>query len=386
MDLATLSNPGLTRPVYLWAGQPTIDLQRVKFPDIPIDVRAHLRAHQEQGVAALRSLGVNIAFLSMNWGFPPEIEREHWREFAQARRLYNEAGIDVLAYVQASNCVASGSFADADWFALDHRGRRIPYYHRRFMTCWNHEGWIQQVRTQALRALEAGAQGVFFDNVWMGATPWVLGGALGGFAGCACGRCHAAYRRDTQHSIPVRLENDRPSESWLRWRAGIVQQRFADWCSAIRAHTPGAMVSSNSCDVVLRDTTGLFGLDYHALAPLQDALLVENVAMPRYDAARRRLVANALPLKAVRAAASGKPIFAVTYEHGIGLDASPSPRRLRRAICEGHCGRRRARAQRIRVPRPRRQIQRHYRAGLSAGTLEHCAALRLAPRPCLAFP
>jgi uncharacterized membrane protein YbhN (UPF0104 family) len=59
--------------------------------------RAHARSAQE-----LADQGVNLAFLSMNWGFPPEQERSHWRAFAEARRVYNQCGISVIGYVQAS--------------------------------------------------------------------------------------------------------------------------------------------------------------------------------------------------------------------------------------------------------------------------------------------
>jgi hypothetical protein len=320
--------------VYLWAGNATIELQRAKFPDIKIDTAAHLQAHEPLGAHTLARTGIDLAFLSMNWGFPPEIERHHWREFAQAVQTYQAAGLRAIGYVQASNCVSTGTYAGAGWFARDRAGRRVPYYHKRFMTCWNDPEWLRAVEANALRVLAAGAAGVFFDNVWMGATPWTLGRAVGGFAGCACPRCTEAFRRDTGLEIPGFLDDDEPSERYLRWRADVVRTRFARWREAIAERAPGAVVLANNCDVILRDTIGLFGLDFMNLAPLQDALLVENVAMPRYEPARERLVANAIALKAVRASVPGKPVLAVTYEHGIGIDGLPSVRNLRRAVTE----------------------------------------------------
>jgi hypothetical protein len=325
---------GLTQPVYLWAGQATIALQRIKFPDIGIDTHAHLEAHEPAGTRVLAGLGTNLAFLSMNWGFPPEIEQQYWREFERAVATYRATGISVFGYVQASNCVSTGSYTRADWYARDRRGRRVPYYHGRFMTCWNHTGWLDQVKGHALRALDAGAAGVFFDNVWMGATPWTLGRAVAGFAGCACVRCAAAYQQNTGLRIPSFVDSDAESQRYLQWRASVVRGRFAEWRNAIKTQAPHAHVLANNCDVILRDTLGLFGLDLSALAPLQDALLVENVAMPHSDERRGRLVANAIVLKAVRALAPGKPILALTYEHGIGLDRLPSAPRWRRALVE----------------------------------------------------
>src|SRR5262245_63763378 len=89
-------SPGRAHPVYLWAGNATIALQRVKFPDIRIDTAAHLQAHEPLGAYCLANTGIDLAFLSMNWGFPPEIERQHWRDFEQAVLTYRTAGVSVL--------------------------------------------------------------------------------------------------------------------------------------------------------------------------------------------------------------------------------------------------------------------------------------------------
>jgi hypothetical protein len=334
IDPGTELRPGRTRPVYLWAGNATIALQQVKFPDIPIDVAAHIEAYQPIGLRALSALNTNLAFLSMNWGFPPEIERQHWDEFAQAVQACRVSGIAVLGYVQTSNCVSAGSYQHADWYARDRTGRRVPYYHGRFMTCWNEPRWLAEVEAHALRVLAAGADGVFFDNLWMGATPWTLGRAVSGFAGCACARCRQAYHADTGAHMPFFIDAGAASTRYLIWRAQVVRTRFARWRSVLKEHAPQTLVIANNCDVILRDTTGLFGLDLQALSSLQDALLIENVAMPHYHAGRRRLVANALVLKAVRAIAPDKPILALTYERGIGLDRLPGTRRLRRTFAE----------------------------------------------------
>jgi hypothetical protein len=322
------------RGVYLWAGSATIDLHRAKFPDRAIDRDAHMHAHSPAAADALAERGINWAFLSMNWGFPPELETTHWMEYELAARTYNAAGIRVIGYVQASNCLASGSYADRDWYAVTPTGRRIPYFRNRLMTCWNAPAWIEEVGRNAERAIELGGDGVFFDNLWMAATPWTLGTAAGGFAGCACARCRWEFERSNGVPLPSRLEPDAASSAYLAWRSGIVTRRLAGWRERVRLAAPEAVVSTNSCDAVLRDTRTLFGQSLPQLAPLQDAMLVENVAMPRFSERRRKLVANAIPLKAVRAVAGQRPVLAVTYENGIGLDGPPPSDRLRRAVAE----------------------------------------------------
>jgi hypothetical protein len=321
--------------IYLWAGSATIRLQQVKFPDRDVDEDAHHAAHTRTAARQLVDCGLNFAFLAMNWGFAPEFEAPFWHEFQQAVRNFQDEGFRVAGYVQSSNCVAEGSYAARDWFARTPAGRTIPYFRNRLMTCWNHPDWVEEVATHAERVLDAGADGVFFDNLWMGATPWVLGGEAGGFAGCACARCTTALYEATGLRVPRRLEpRSERTRTYLAWRSEVVFQRLKGWAGRVRARNGKAWVLANNCDVMLRDTRALFGIRPARLAPLQDVLLVENVAMPRFEPQRRRLIANALPLKALRAVAPGKPILSITYRHGIGLDGPPEAPAVRRTLAE----------------------------------------------------
>ena len=332
MTIRRLPLPKHVRGVYLWAGSATVALQRAKFPDIPVDEKAHLHAHSCAAARELQRCGINLAFLSMNWGFPPEIEKAHWSEFEEAVRVYADAGIAVLGYVQSSNCLRVGSYAGKDWFAQDPDGRTIPYFRNRLMTCWNHPAWRAQVAERARQVVRAGATGVFFDNVWMGGTPWTLGGPVSGFAGCACARCHSAYRKRSGAPIPTRLRDDEATQTFLYWRAQIINECLTEWRQAVQQEDRDAIVLANNCDVGLRDTIGLFGLDPALLAGAQDALLLENVAMPAFTG--KRLIANAIPLKALQALAPGKSVVSVAYERGIGLDGPPALQRVRRFIAE----------------------------------------------------
>jgi len=327
-------DPAGVRCVYLWAGRATVDLLRVKFPDLAVDEPAHRRALGADSAAELAGAGFNRVFLSFNWGFPPEVERDHWREAARAFRAYREAGFEVAGYVQTSNCVAEGSYAVRDWYARTPRGRRIPYYRDRLMTCWNHDGWIAEVERRALRVARAGAGIVFFDNLWMGAHPWLVGGRPGGFAGCACARCRRAFREATGHLIPRRLREDAVTEAYLEWRAGVVRRRLAGWSAAVRSHHPGVRVSANLNDVELRDTRALFGIVPGELARVQDEILVENVAMPEHRPTEGELVGNALPLKALRAEAPDVPLLGLPYQTAIGVERRPDPGKARRAVAE----------------------------------------------------
>lgn len=330
-----VAGPADLRGIYLWAGQATIDLHRVKFPDVPIDEHAHWDALDADSAAELADRGINLAFLSWSWGFPPEVEEAHHAEFRRALEAYHAAGLRVIAYVQSSNCVALGSYADRDWYALTHGGRTFPYFRSRRMTCWTSPEWAEEVAGRAERAIEAGADGVFLDNIWMGVTPWTAAGRVGGFAGCACPRC---ARQFADHSggrrIPRRIGRDPDSEAYLHWRAEVVCQRLAEWRQRVTDRKADALVVANNCDAGLRDTRALFGLDVPQAGASQDLLLLEDIAMPRHEPERGRLVANAIPLRLVQGRVPDRPLVAVTYESGIGLDGAPAPRRAQRAIAE----------------------------------------------------
>jgi hypothetical protein len=226
------------------------------------------------------------------------------------------------------NCLAEGSYATNAWYARDPAGRRISYFQKRLMTCWSDPSWAAEVERHAERAIAAGAQGVFFDNIWMGATPWMLGGQVGGFAGCCCARCCSELATE----VPARLHENGAAAEYLAWRARRVRSRVQQWAEHVRSVNPEAVVLLNNCDIILRDTRSLFGLDPKELASLQDALLIENVAVPRW--ASGRLVTNALTIKAVRALIPDAQPLTVTYQHGIGLDGPSDARVVSRTMAE----------------------------------------------------
>ena len=75
---------GHHRPVYLWAGQATVRMNRLKFMDAPVDELVHGEAHQQIGARRMaQEAGCNWAYLMYDWGFPPEIEQVDWEDFRQ---------------------------------------------------------------------------------------------------------------------------------------------------------------------------------------------------------------------------------------------------------------------------------------------------------------
>ena len=336
---------GAHRPVYLWAGPGTVRMNRLKFMDAPVDEAVHAEAHTAAGAQRMaHEAAFTWAYLAYNWGFPPEIEREDWEDFRRAVEVYHAAGMRVFGYVQASNCVYDGSFRDKDWYALDPKGRPFYYYTGRYMTCWTHPGWLEHLRGIVGGIVEAGADGVFFDNPWHGIQPLHLGGTWMGQAGCYCRRCRTAFLEATGLEIPEQIspQADEVSRHYVHWRAGQVTATLAMLTSHARSLNPGLLISANDFDAVMRPSYLVYGIDLRALAEVQDLIMIEDYGLPRWEgtAGHAALLANnALTLRTARALVGDTPLSTDPYDKGIGFDPVYPARRFRQGIAEAAaCG------------------------------------------------
>ena len=334
---------GSYRPIYLWAGPGTIRMNRIKFMDFPVDENIHREAHYLAGAKrVVEDLFTNWVHLTYNWGFPPEIEIEDWEDFRRAADNFHKAGSPVFAYIQSSNCVYDGSFAAKDWYALDPDGRKIHYYSGRYMVDWTHPDWIQHLKRLIAGAIARGADGIFFDNLWYGQQPTGLMGAWVGGAGCYCQRCKDLYRAETGQEIPRKILPQQDAvAAYLRWRAGRVTATLQELADEVHRLKPDAPISANDYDVTMRNSYLAYGLDVEALAKIQDVIMVENFALPRWDqAARKRLANNALTIRNTREFVRDQAHLSVlSYDVGIGFDPVYPPRRHQQGIAEATaCG------------------------------------------------
>jgi len=331
----TLFAVGLHRPVYFWGGPTTVMMNRLKFMDAPVNESVHLEAHTARAARRLADAGFNWAYLMYNWGFPPEQDAVQWGSFRRAVDVFHRAGLRVFGYVQLSNCVYAGSHVEEGWYARDPRGRFIHYYTGRYMTCWLHPAWREQLARRVREVVEAGADGVFLDNPWMGLHPlslfdtWVTG------AGCYCDRCQAAYGR----SIPEQLDPQHPdTQQYLTWRTGVVWQLIGELADLARSLRPTVVVAENVYDAINCNHYAEFGVDLRAAARVSDVVMIEDHSFPRL-AADGAPVVNSITCKAARAWSGGRPVTTDPYIAGIGFDPVYTPRQFQRAVAEGAaCG------------------------------------------------
>ena len=334
---------GKYRPIYLWGGPGTIRMNKVKFMDYPVDEVAHNEVHTPSGAGVVvEDLRCNWVHLMYDWGFPPEVEHEDWEDFCKGAEAYHQLGSPVFAYIQTSNCVYSGSFVEKDWYALSSKGEKIYYYSGRYMTDWTHPEWIQHLKDLARGALERGADGIFFDNMWYGEEPNGLMGAWLGGAGCYCDRCRSLYREETGQEIPEKIFPDREEVAdYLRWRANRVTAVMQELADFIHTLDPNVPISANDYDVTMRNSYLTYGIDVEALSKVHDIIMVENFALPRWDEAPKpRLANNALTIRNTRAFVRDRAHLSVlSYDVGIGFDPVYPPRRHQQGIGEAAaCG------------------------------------------------
>jgi hypothetical protein len=342
MPLNPSLQPGQHRPMYLWAGSGTIRMNRLKFMQAPIDEQVHLEGHTAAGARrVIEETACNWVYLTYNWGFPPEQEVEDWDSFTNAAAIYQAAGAKVFAYIQTSNCVYEGSFKYQDWYALDHKGRRIHYYTGRYMTCWQHPGWISHLKKMISGAIQRGTDGIFFDNPWYAAQPVSMHGVWHGSAGCYCLRCQERYLQETGQPIPPHIEPGNPlTDSYIRWRANQVTLAIAHLSNYAKEQSPEILISANNFDAVMRPSHLIYGIDLKSMASVQDIIMIEDYGLPRFQSSPyHRLANNALTIRTARALANDTPISVDPYDQGIGFDTVFPTRRFHQGIAEAAaCG------------------------------------------------
>jgi hypothetical protein len=333
---------GKYRPIYLWGGPGTVRMNKVKFMDYPVDEAAHMAVHEDTAArVVVEDMNCNWVHLMYDWGFPPEVEAEDWEDFRKGAEAYHRLGSPVFAYIQSSNCVYDGSFLEKDWYAKDAQGKKVYYYSGRYMVDWTHPEWVQHLKDLAKSALERGADGIFFDNLWYGEEPNHLMGAWLGGAGCHCDRCQAIYREASGKAIPEKILPERDDVAdYLRWRAGQVTATLQELADYIHTIKPDAPINANDFDVTMRNSPLVYGLDVEALAKIQNLIMVENFALPRWDREPKpRLANNALTIHNTQALI-GKDVHlsVLSYDVGIGFDPVYPARRHQQGIGEAAAG------------------------------------------------
>lgn len=326
---------GRYRAITLWGGAGTRRIMSLTFPECKIDDKAYDLAFSSDGASRVAALGFNWVFLNFSWGFPPEIEQPDWELFRTAVRHYHAAGIRVFGYIQASNCVYQGSYIDKDWYALDPNGNKIYCFIGRYYTSLLHPAWQAEVRDRVRMLVDTGADGIFFDNPWMGGVGFDIAEMPLGVIGSYDEYSQSAYAREFDgRRIPLVLNTRDPAVvEYLRWRTATAIRVLGRWIEVARKCNPRILISANNFDVIARNSYVTMGADLPGLAATQDVITVENFSWPRLDE-DEAVVANAITIGATQAHAGGKPVSTKPYKCGVGLERVGLPLEFKRLITE----------------------------------------------------
>jgi len=318
-------------PVYMWAGPGTIRINKVKFPGTPIDERVHMEGGLRKGAFRLSEMGYNWAYCTYNWGFPPEIEKEDHEYFKKTVEEYHQEGVKVFGYVQFSNNVFTGTYRNKRWYALDPYGEKINYYSGRYLVCPTDEDWKEHLKEVVAGIVNAGADGVFFDNIF---------GSWFGFRPCYCDRCQKLFKEYAQeqgfevNGIPNFLGESLESKLYLTWRKKIIWDIVAELSQMAKKINPDILISSNSFEAGISKLSIMAGIDLREAFRVQDLVMIENHQIPRKFQGIQ--IFNTMTYRIAHAYSKGKPVTSVPYMFGIGDDPAYSTRIYLQAMAEAY--------------------------------------------------
>lgn len=328
-------------------------------PTLRIGVAGHAFDHlggiPDQGEVAAAS-GANIIYAtgvgSLGYtGLPAWMELERQR-LATANYLngVRKSGIKLaLGYVCATSIVKLNQFdtnwpaefraqfstAPAKWLQVDRQGKPLAsWYGGDYLpACMNNPDWRKYERFMVRQQLEAGCDGIFFDNPTVHPE------------GCYCDACmesffHFLVEQGSPELPPAgdleaaRVYADRHPSSFLRFRCTIARDFIQDMRAAAREFKPAALITANnslnSPDAFFVQCRS-FGYNISEMSKTEDFVVVEDMASLPRTLPGGRTIEYAPTLQMLKAISHGKPVVAVAIAEA---DYHTPPHLTRLAMAE----------------------------------------------------
>jgi hypothetical protein len=171
--------------------------------------------------------------------------------------------------------------------------------------------------------------------------PISLGGVWLGEAGSFDEISKSAYREASGEDIPTDVHEDKPQvRRYLLWRMQKVTDVVGDFCAHARQFKSDVVIGANDFDMIMRNAPLVYGISLAQQAQVQDVTMIENFAMPKWQAQKQVLVNNAQTIRAAREQVGGDAHLSVlSYDGGIGFDGMYDSRRFLQTIAEAAaCG------------------------------------------------
>jgi hypothetical protein len=330
--------------------------------EIPRELRVGVAGHAfdhlgnigEQSEAAVAS-GLNIIYATGlgAWGYqgiPPEPE---WSKAKESATNYNRdakrQGIKLsIGYICATSIVTLKDFdrgwttefraqfktPPSDWLQRDRNGQPLPsWYGGDYRpACMNNADWLAYEKAIVRASLEAGCDGIFFDNPTVHQQ------------GCYCHFCmerfFAFLNAGKERTWPGptieelrRMAVARP-EDFRRFRTTIARDFFAEIRSYARTINPHALVTANnslnSAEVLYSQARG-FAYSIFEMSKTEDFVVVEDMSSQPRTLANGRIIEYGPTYKQLNGISHGKPVVAVTIAD---TDYHTAPNLVRLAMAE----------------------------------------------------
>ena len=315
----------------------------------------HLGGIGDQAETAAAS-GANIIYVTGVGGLGyeglPSAEALATQRQATATYLRNAKGQGIrlaIGYVCATSMVKLETFdkhwspefrarfrqPPAAWRQQDRNGNPLPsWYGGDYQpACMNNPDWRAYERFIIHQQLEAGCDGIFFDNPTVHPQ------------GCYCGYCMERFAQflDREGLLPagnplavkaLRELADQQPAAFMRFRGTIAR----DFLSAMRAYARSlkstALVTANnslnSADV-LYSQCRTYGYNIYEMSQAEDLVVVEDMSSQPLTRADGQVVEYGPTYRQLQAISHGKPLVAVTLA---GADYHTPPHLMRLAMAE----------------------------------------------------
>jgi len=296
----------------------------------------HLGGYGEQAEAAVAS-GANIIYITglggLGYsGLPPADEFSKERERVKAY-LQNakRKGIRLnIGYVCATSIVKLETFdknwpadlrsqfhsAPADWRQLDRNGKVLPsWYGGDYQpACMNNPDWRTYERFIVRQQLEAGCDGIFFDNPTVHPQ------------GCYCSHCmerFAQFLHDEKITAPLftnflsglREFAASHRDEFLKFRCTIAREFLAEIRSYARTINPNALITANNSfnsPEVLYSQCRTHAYNIYEMSKTEDFIVVEDESHQPRVLPNGQTFEYGPSYQQLQAIVHGKPLVAVT--------------------------------------------------------------------------
>jgi hypothetical protein len=250
------------------------------------------------------------------------------------------AGLDRFDRNWPAEFRAKFSSGPSAWLQRDADGKPMPsWYGGEYRpACMNNPDWRAYEKYVVRLQLEAGMDGIFFDNPAVHPQ------------GCYCDDCMRRFAAFLDHrGANVGLGRDASPSAWrtiantrtddfLRFRASIAADFLADMRAYARTIKPGALVtcnnSLNSPDVLFRQCR-TYGYNIDALSRVEDLVVVEDMTSQPRVLANGTTVEYGPTYEVLRSVSHGKPVVAIALADG-DYHTPPDLTRLAMAEAAAH--------------------------------------------------